>query len=380
MAWYTNVTHELKPVQSGYQLALSYNLIHTTTSIRPSLADLSRTTRRFRKILLSWRQNLHREGFPEKIIYLLQHCYPHTNYRGSALQGDDARAVAILESLGKELGFGLGLALVECHLQGLADDEHNRYSSSDNESYASDLDYDFSDGPDPNDLDFLEIHEQSIKIRELVNLDGILLKKKLKLTEKDEDGAGAEFIPANLRGVVESGPHDQQEYQGYVRLFLIVIPFRDCSPPPPPFSIRVRAHWNGVCFTSHPLMLSCNASVIGYHRTVLVIWPKQHDEQILHGTHYTRFLLDTLAKTSSSQPTEAEQKILEYALGLPPKEPKMTSVVLRGVCKVACIWKSSELLCRAIEVCDGSEFVDKVGKKLYLKALLHLNPRSVLPW
>ncbi|KAG6805401.1 hypothetical protein H0H93_004866, partial [Arthromyces matolae] len=29
LAWYTDVVHEVKPLKSGYRLALSYNLIHT---------------------------------------------------------------------------------------------------------------------------------------------------------------------------------------------------------------------------------------------------------------------------------------------------------------------------------------------------------------
>ncbi|KAG9036121.1 hypothetical protein FS837_001740 [Tulasnella sp. UAMH 9824] len=332
MEWYTDVMHEIKPVKSGYQLKLCYNLIHMTTSPRPALADTFRTTERLRNILLSWRQSLRNKPSPEKIVSLLQYLYSNANYRGNTLKCSDARAVAILESLGEELGFRLGLALVECHWQGVADDELN---SSDNEPDSGDLDDSADDEPDSRDLNFLGIPEKSMKIMELVSLDGTLLKKKLKLTEEDEDGQGAEFIPADLRRVVENGPHGAAGAHSSLE------------------------RW--------------------YRRTVLVIWPKQHDEQILHGTYYTRVLLYKLSKTSASKPTEAEQKILEYALGLPPKEPKMSSIVLRGVCKVACIWKSSELWCRAIEVCDGSEFIDKVGKKLYLKGLLHLEPGTVLP-
>ncbi|KIO28615.1 hypothetical protein M407DRAFT_22201 [Tulasnella calospora MUT 4182] len=98
MAWYTDVMHEIKPIQSGYRLGLSYNLIHTTTSLRPALTDTSESMQRLREILLFWKQHLDDEESPDKIIYLLEHRYSHANYRGSALKGNDTQAVAILES------------------------------------------------------------------------------------------------------------------------------------------------------------------------------------------------------------------------------------------------------------------------------------------
>ncbi|KAG8921757.1 hypothetical protein FRC01_014909 [Tulasnella sp. 417] len=336
MAWYTDVMHEIKPIQSGYRLALSYNLIHTTTSLRPALTDTSEGIERLREILLSWKQHLQDEDSPEKIIYLLQHRYSHANYRGSALKGRDAQTVAILDSIGKEIGFRVGLALVECHLRGGADDGGNDYYAPPVGCWSSD------DGIASEDLNFLETYETSMTITELVDLDGVLLKKKLKLTEEDEDGVGVEFIPADLREVVESGPHDAQEYEGY--------------------------QGNGAGSLER-----------WYRRTVLVVWPAEHDEQILRGPHYTRFVLNTLSKTSSSKPTEAERKILNYALGLPPKEPKMATTVLRGVCKAACVWRIPDLWCQAIHVCNGSEFVNKIGKELYLEALACLPTCFIVP-
>ncbi|KAG8916702.1 hypothetical protein FRC01_002911 [Tulasnella sp. 417] len=336
LAWYTDVMHEIKPIQSGYRLALSYNLIHTTTSLRPALTDTSEGIERLREILLSWKQHLEDDDSPEKIIYLLQHRYSHSNYRGSALKGRDAQTVAILDSIGKEIGLRVGLALVECHLRGGADDGGNDYYAPPVGCWSSD------DGIASEDLNFLETYETSMTITDLVDLDGVLLKKKLKLTGEDEDGVGVEFIPADLREVVEGGPHDEQEYEGY--------------------------QGNG----AGSLERWCR-------RTVLVVWPAEHDEQILRGPHYTRFVLNTLSKTSSSKPTEAERKILNYALGLPPKEPKMATIVLRGVCKAACVWKIPDLWCQAIHVCNGSEFVNKIGKELYLEALVCLPACFIVP-
>ena len=35
LAWYTDVTHEVKPVTSGYRLAVSYYLVGTSLGIPP---------------------------------------------------------------------------------------------------------------------------------------------------------------------------------------------------------------------------------------------------------------------------------------------------------------------------------------------------------
>lgn len=87
-----------------------------------------------------------------------------------------------------------------------------------------------------------------------------------------------------------------------------------------------------------------------------------------------------LSATSSEKPTEAEQTMLDYAFGLPPKEPSFAIGVLRSVCKASCVWKSPQLWCRAMNVCDGSATVEKLGKELYLEALLCLDSGAVIPW
>ncbi|KAG8949005.1 hypothetical protein FRC00_008348, partial [Tulasnella sp. 408] len=162
MAWYTDVTHEIKPIQSGYRLALSYNLIHTTTSLRPALSDTSGPIRQIRHILLSWRQNLYDEESPQKIIYLLEHRYSQANCRGSAMKGTDAHVVAVLDSVSRELKFRVGLALVECHLSGSADDMGGGGGGwGRRRGWYNDYDR------NEDDLDFVETPEKSMTITEL---------------------------------------------------------------------------------------------------------------------------------------------------------------------------------------------------------------------
>ncbi|EED79522.1 predicted protein, partial [Postia placenta Mad-698-R] len=121
LAWYTDVMHEVKPITSGWRLALSFNLVHTTTSLRPALSGQTELVGRMRHVLLSWKQDLDGDA-PLKLIYLLEHKYPQANLRGSALKGRDAQIVALLDLLAKQLDFRLGLANVVCRVSGYADD------------------------------------------------------------------------------------------------------------------------------------------------------------------------------------------------------------------------------------------------------------------
>ncbi|EJD55223.1 hypothetical protein AURDEDRAFT_35671, partial [Auricularia subglabra TFB-10046 SS5] len=87
LAWYTDVKHEIKPITSGYRLALSFNLVHTTTALRPSLADNAAPLARLRHVLLSWIQQ---QGRLDRLVYQLDHNYSHANLSASALKGSDA--------------------------------------------------------------------------------------------------------------------------------------------------------------------------------------------------------------------------------------------------------------------------------------------------
>lgn len=86
LSWYTDVTHEIKPITSGYRLALSYNVIHTTNSIRPALKSSAGIVEELRHVLLSWRQDQFGEA-PAQLIFELDYQYSEANLSGSALKG-----------------------------------------------------------------------------------------------------------------------------------------------------------------------------------------------------------------------------------------------------------------------------------------------------
>ena len=170
LAWYTDVMHEIKPITSGYRLALSFNLLHTSNALRPSLPDNHAAVNELRRILLSWKQDDPEEA-PRKILYLLDHKYSQANLKGSALKGADAHKLAILNVLAEQLGFRLGMASLECHISGSADDDMG-YSVRRNRGWGRyHDDYgDSEDGIDSEDLDFGEVADRDVSITNLVTV------------------------------------------------------------------------------------------------------------------------------------------------------------------------------------------------------------------
>lgn len=202
MAWYTDVTHEIKPITSGHRLALAYNLVHSRQSLRPVLSSNKVFVDRVRNALRAWNEN---EGhMPEKLLYLLDHKYSQANLRGSALKGADDHTVCILGLIAKELNFHLGLANVECHLSGVGDDEDG-YGERD--CYTSDEE---ADEPYHRPVSFGEVSDRDVQIKSFVDLDGNKIADSLEFDEEKE------IIPADFVEDIESGPHDKEDYEGYM--------------------------------------------------------------------------------------------------------------------------------------------------------------------
>ncbi|KAI1793097.1 hypothetical protein LXA43DRAFT_281235 [Ganoderma leucocontextum] len=182
LAWYTDVQHEVKPVTNGYRLALSFNLIHTTRSLRPALPAQSNTADRLREVLTSWRDG---DGGPAKIISLLNHKYSQANLSGSALKGADAHLVSTLEAIARPLGFNIGLANLICTEQGYGD----AMSESD-------------------EISMDEVEETVVEIENLVDLDGDLIQDTF------EYDVMTEIIPDKFALDITSGQYDDQDDHG----------------------------------------------------------------------------------------------------------------------------------------------------------------------
>ena len=62
--------HELKPVQSGFRLALVYNLIHISDGPMPVLKDCSGVMAKIAGLVQDWSVDAHA---PRRAIWMLEH-------------------------------------------------------------------------------------------------------------------------------------------------------------------------------------------------------------------------------------------------------------------------------------------------------------------
>ncbi|KAF9227653.1 hypothetical protein BS17DRAFT_799884 [Gyrodon lividus] len=79
LAWYADVYHKVKPVTSEFRLELSYNLVHTPSSIPPSLPNTNSAVNNLHHIFRKWME--------ENIVYLPDHGYSEYNLKTTALKG-----------------------------------------------------------------------------------------------------------------------------------------------------------------------------------------------------------------------------------------------------------------------------------------------------
>ncbi|KAJ6479333.1 hypothetical protein C8R47DRAFT_983607 [Mycena vitilis] len=123
LAWYTDVKHEVKPIASGFRLALSYKLIHTArNTLPPSIPDSDSAITTLTTVLRNWGNNRYADDVSQ-IAYILDHEYASKSLKRASLKGADAHLVGVLVRICKAEGltFDFHLACVEHTIDGMAD-------------------------------------------------------------------------------------------------------------------------------------------------------------------------------------------------------------------------------------------------------------------
>lgn len=251
LAWYTDVTHEVKPITSGYRLALSYNLIHTNKVPSPATAPTNAVSARVAKVLQAWQNTDPGSHAPEKIICLLDHKYSHANFHSGALKGSDAQKAAVLANLAPSHGFVLGLANVSCRLAGTADDSSGRRYGN---------------------VGFDEVQDSDLTVEHLVDMSGKLLAPVLYFEEEQET------IPEELTDAIGDGPCDQEDYESYTGN-----------------EAGSLERW--------------------YRRSVLVIWPERHHLSVIYnGKEGFNRVLTTISASTSKKSSPEERALIDALL------------------------------------------------------------------
>jgi hypothetical protein len=210
LAWYTDVVHEVKPVTSGYRLALSYNLIHTSPGIaRPTLPDMHSAVTHLRRVLRGWVKGGYASD-DDIVAYLLTHEYNHVNLQTGALKGKDAHLVANVRGVTGEEGVMVCLANLEYNVSGVADDDGHGYYGGYGGRKRHHWGYDSDDSDEGHDEmpGMGEDIDRSLKVTNLVDLDGSSIMGAGDLDISEDD-----LIPENPFEDVEP---DDKEYEGYM--------------------------------------------------------------------------------------------------------------------------------------------------------------------
>ncbi|KAK7744787.1 hypothetical protein SLS62_010020 [Diatrype stigma] len=106
LAWYSDVTHEIKEITSGYRLVLTYNIIQEAGA-KTSASYFVQQQNHLQSWITRWR-----DAFPKttKLVYRLEHKYSKNGLSLRQLKGSDAGRVQSLYDLCARNGFYLFLA------------------------------------------------------------------------------------------------------------------------------------------------------------------------------------------------------------------------------------------------------------------------------
>ena len=214
LAWYTDVSHEVKPVTSGCRLALSYNLIYASSHLPlPRAPTYDGPYAKLRQVLRNWKEGKYKNSKEREeseeceepderycIAYLLKHQYSEVDFShgASCLKGDDDERVTLVHAAAE--GLGLVIFLAEIKYQFLGDeDDFEGYGRMEHRHF----DDDFSDGG------------ASISLSKIVDLSGHVVLDSHRCVEIDEDC----FLPRDA--LDDSSPDGKEEERtGNVSLYV----------------------------------------------------------------------------------------------------------------------------------------------------------------
>ncbi|THC96695.1 hypothetical protein EYZ11_003850 [Aspergillus tanneri] len=182
-AWYADVTHEVKPVTSGYRIVLVYNLIH-----RPSAALLQfrgNKTERLTHLLKSWARAAEEPGqyldgwdddfnsaCPPALVYILEHQYTQAELNFARLKGVDQPRFAELQNACERTGFDIFLANIEKMKTGGVNEDGYYGGYYGHGCY-------HSDGPHS----IVDLVESTLELSHVVNAKGDIVGKDISFPE-----------------------------------------------------------------------------------------------------------------------------------------------------------------------------------------------------
>ncbi|KAF5336603.1 hypothetical protein D9611_006618 [Ephemerocybe angulata] len=337
LAWYTDVVHEVKPILSGYRLALSYNLIHTSPNTTPpSLPDID-PMEDLRTILELWQDYLHMTDMipkPPFFAYVLDHQYSQKDLNSgvAGLKGRDAHLLGLLRPVADELRFSICLANVKKTEKGSASEETPRCYRK-RGRYDDLRTYDGSDEKETAEMG--EIEETTLEISNLVKIGE---NGPVKL------GGSHDLNPEALvpRDAFEGLRPDDSSYEGYMgnvslaqtheamTLMLLIEVVRERGTMSV-LNCAFSAEFEGKVSNTTP----CT----GYNRSVLILFRQEDEASVIMKVCGEGALLRTL--DMANPPTLAAERAVKALLSGYSNATAVTLLGYANAWKRRDIWNSA---------------------------------------
>ncbi|TFK65137.1 hypothetical protein BDN72DRAFT_846005 [Pluteus cervinus] len=218
IAWYSDVSHSVAPILSGYRLGLCYDLIHTQTGPKSLPLTLPFATRAenlalMQRTLEEWRDGVHDEDYEDDnddnhlLAFILDNHYPddELDEGKSCLEGTDAHIVANLGPVAEQVGVTIFLAnlkyTVEAQSESMMRTGYDRPAKRRKKNSGGDDD---DASASESESDDGKVHEFAIS--NIVDLDGTSITKKTNYVEEYQ------IIPKDAFSGVKPDGYKHNEY------------------------------------------------------------------------------------------------------------------------------------------------------------------------
>ncbi|KAK2018347.1 2OG-Fe(II) oxygenase [Colletotrichum eremochloae] len=126
LAWYSDVSHEVKELEAGYRLALTYNIVVQNDSEKQSAGFFGKQARQIEKFLTEWQMMFHNK---ERLIHPLEHKYSQASLSMHNMKGRDGAVCRALDKVASECGVYLLLGHLTRSEGGYLGDDEDTYNN-----------------------------------------------------------------------------------------------------------------------------------------------------------------------------------------------------------------------------------------------------------
>jgi hypothetical protein len=355
VAFYADTVHEVRPVTSGYRMALTYNLLLDGPALHAndfSSAAVERVSALLGEHLTTRPKDPYGNRqlkAPSRLVYLLDHEYTARGLSWRRLKGTDASRAALLRAGAQAAGCDVAVGLTQIQETWDALEPDDRYSYrhwSDEDDEEPDEDDAGDDGGyggggggggDPRNYELQELVDSSISLTRWADPDGLWAEDISLHLDDDEVCASTETV--KLR------PYESQ-FEGYMGNYG-----------------NTMDRW--------------------YRRAAVVVWPRARDFELRAEISPARALADVLTRLAAARPadrSDALARAREQALSIAPFWAALVCVDGRAGPLTTALRASTRLDDAGVATMLLSPFRVETLQASHIKALTALSARHGEPW